>query len=108
MKIVLTISVLLMLASAFALYAVNYETRNLEAAVTAREKAIEQAERDIAILKAERAHLARPERIGNAARALGLVPAQRDQFTGYVDPDPLKRGRGVIEGGGEQPADGGR
>lgn len=108
MKIVLTISVFLMLASAFALYAVNYETRKLETAVATREKAIGKAEKDIAILKAERAHLARPERIGKAARDLGLVPARREQFTGYADTDPLKRGRGLIEGANEGPAKGGR
>ncbi|MEQ8824921.1 MAG: septum formation initiator family protein [Filomicrobium sp.] len=97
MKTALMLSVLLMLTSAFALYAVNHDTRKLEAGVAAQEKTIEKVQKDIAILKAERAHLARPERIGKEARELGLVPANRNQFTGYADPDPLKRGRGRIE-----------
>lgn len=89
MRILMTIAVLATLASAFALYAVNYETRELAEEVRAREQNIEKAHRDIAILKAERAHLARPERIGEHARRLGLQPASRDQFAAYPDPDPL-------------------
>ena len=90
MRILMTIAVFATLASAFALYAVNYETRRLAEEVRQRELKIEKAHRDIAILKAERAHLARPERIGEYARALGLRPATRDQFVAYPDPDPLK------------------
>ena len=90
MKILTTIAVFATLASAFALYAVNYETRGLEAEVRKRERKIEKAHRDIAILKAERAYLARPERIGKHAHSLGLRPATRDQFTAYPAPDPLQ------------------
>lgn len=91
MKILTAIAVFATLASAFALYAVNYETRGLAEDISQREQAIEKAQRDIAILKAERAHLARPERIGKHARGLGLKPASRDQFAAYPNPDPLDR-----------------
>ena len=55
----------LALASAFFLYGINYETRQLEARVNAQERVAEQARSDIAILKAERAQLV-DERIGHA------------------------------------------
>ena len=90
MRILMTIAVFATLASAFALYAVNYETRGLAEEVRQREQKIEKAHRDIAILKAERAHLARPERIGEYAHALGLRPAAGEQFVAYPDPAPLK------------------
>ncbi len=90
MRILITIAVFATLASAFALYAVNYETRGLADDVRKREQKIEKTHRDIAILKAERAHLARPERIGEHARRLGLRPATRNQFSAYPDPDPLR------------------
>lgn len=70
----------LALASAFLLYGTSYDTRLLEARVQAQERAVEQARRDISVLKAERAHLARPERIEPLARAQGLRPATRSQM----------------------------
>lgn len=90
MRILLTLAVLMTLGSAFTLYAVNYETRALLEDVKSKERGIEKAQRDISILKADRAHLARPERIAKYARELGLEPAKRSQFTGFHDPDPLK------------------
>jgi len=68
------------LASAFALYGINYDTRQLEQRVQAKEGAIKKARSDIAVLKAERAHLGRPERIEPFARALGLGPATDRQL----------------------------
>jgi cell division protein FtsL len=70
----------LTLASAFLLYSSNYDTRLLEAGVQAQERAIEKARGDIAVLKAERAHLGRPERIEPLARAQGLGPANETQL----------------------------
>lgn len=70
----------LALASAFSLYAVNYDTRRLAAHVKGQERAITQAHSDIAVLKAERAHLGRPERIEPLARALGLRPVVKRQL----------------------------
>ncbi len=80
MRILLTLAVAMTFLSAFTLYAVNYETRGLAEEVKLREKAISAARRDIAILKTERAHLSRPERIARHARKLGLAPAKRNQF----------------------------
>src|SRR5436853_39421 len=68
------------LAAAFALYAVKYDTRRLEARVQAQERALEKAENDVTVLTAERAHLARPERLEPLARLIGLVPIARTQY----------------------------
>lgn len=89
MRILIASSVFMMIASAFALYAVNYETRGMADAVRAKERDLEKAQRDIAILKAERAHLARPDRIAAEARKIGLAPARHGQFAPYSAPDPI-------------------
>jgi cell division protein FtsL len=68
------------LASAFALYAIKYDTRRLEVRVQAQERALEKAEIDVAVLTAERAHLARPERLEPLARLLGLAPITNTQY----------------------------
>lgn len=85
MRIVMLGALLVMLASAFVLYSSNYDTRQLEARVEQQERAIDQARGDIAVLKAERAHLGRPERIEPLARGLGLVPAQDSQLAATLD-----------------------
>ncbi len=68
------VAVLLALASAFLLYGLNYDTRMIEGRLQSREREAERARADIAVLRAERAHLARPERIEPIARDLGLEP----------------------------------
>jgi len=68
------------MTSALLLYALNYETRRLEAEVVANERLLNDTRNDIAVLKAERSHLSRPERIDPLARRLGLVPPQPEQF----------------------------
>lgn len=85
-------SILLALASAFLLYGLNYDTRRLAAKVHTQERAADAARGDIALLKAERAHLSRPERIEPAARAIGLAPATESQFVAGADDalDPAK------------------
>jgi len=80
MRMLILGALALALASAFLLYGTSYDTRLLEARVQAQERAVEQARRDISVLKAERAHLARPERIEPLARAQGLRPATRSQM----------------------------
>jgi cell division protein FtsL len=70
----------LALSSAFLLYALSYDTRLIEAKVQASERSADRARADIAILRAERAHLSRPERIEPLARELGLAPATARQF----------------------------
>ncbi len=67
-------------ASAFLLYSLNYGTRRLEAHIQAQERAAERAKSDIAVLKAERSHLSRPERIDPIARQMGLMPPSADQL----------------------------
>ena len=90
MRIVILAALMMTLATAFVLYSSNYDTRQLEARVAEQERAIEKARGDIAVLKAERAHLARPERIEPLARALGLGPASERQLAATVD-DALAR-----------------
>lgn len=78
-----TANLLLMLAalaSAFVLYTLKYDARQLELKVQAQERALEKAEADLAVLKAERALLARPDRLEPLARSLGLVPINRRQY----------------------------
>lgn len=80
MRFMTIASVFLTLASAFLLYGLNYDTRQLEASVQQREREVSQARGDIAVLRAERAHLTRPERIEPLARAQGLAAATDKQF----------------------------
>ncbi len=79
MRILLFVAAAAMLSSAFCLYAINYDTREFAESVQALERKLQKTRQDIAILKADRALAARPEVIGPAARALGLVPANEAQ-----------------------------
>jgi cell division protein FtsL len=74
MRLMNIAALLLALASAFLLYGLNYDTRMIEGRLQAREREAERARADIAVLRAERAHLARPDRIEPLARGLGLQP----------------------------------
>ncbi len=80
MRLLMLSSIFLVLACAVLLYALNNETRSLEGQVYALERRAGELRSDIAILKAERALLARPDRMEPAARALGLVPPRPAQF----------------------------
>lgn len=71
---------LLTLVSTFALYALKYDTRQLETKVQTLERTLEKTESDVTVLKAERAHLARPERLEPLARDLGLAPVNKRQY----------------------------
>ena len=75
----------LAISSAFLLYGLSYDTRQLEARVASQERLAERARSDISVLKAERAHLARPDRIEPLARAQGLVP-MTDQHVAETAP----------------------
>ena len=79
------------LTATVALYTITYDTRRLEAKVQAQERARERAERDVNVLRAERAHLARPERLEPLARELGLAPIEGRQYLRLAplqQPDP--------------------
>lgn len=86
------------LTAAALLYSLNYETRRLEADVQAQERAAQKARSDIAVLKAERSHLSRPERIDPLARQLGLVPPRPEQFAGPRALSELAEKRQFVEG----------
>ena len=68
------------LGAAFALYAIKYDTRRLELQVRTQERALERAEADVTVLRAERAYLARPERLEPLARLIGLAPIVSSQY----------------------------
>ena len=74
-------ALLLTLASAVVLYAESTATRRLESKVHAAERQRDRLESDIAVLRAERAFLSRPERIEPAAKALGMRPPLPGQIT---------------------------
>jgi cell division protein FtsL len=73
-------AVVLAVAAAVTLYAVAYDTRRLEIRVHAMEKSVERTEAEIVAMRAELAHLSRPERIEPLAQAMGLRPPARLQF----------------------------
>lgn len=78
-------AVFLTLGSALALYAVKYDTLQLEGRVHAGERGTERLAAEIAALSAERAYLARPERIQELAKRLGLKPTEEKQYTRIED-----------------------
>ena len=73
-------AVALTLVSAWVLYTESTATRRLESQVLSADRQRERLEDEIAVLKAERAYLARPSRIEQAARALGMRPALERQY----------------------------
>jgi len=75
------------LAATVVLYALKHDTRRLELRVEERERALERLENDVRILRAERAHLARPERLEILARTLGLTPIGHAQYLRLSSPD---------------------
>lgn len=79
-RILTLLAVALMVLSAFALYAVNYRTRELEIAAVESEQRRRELAADIAVLRAERAYLARPSRLEPLARQLGMAPLRGDQI----------------------------
>jgi len=74
------LSVGLALFSASALYVVSHQTRQIAINNVRKERQIERLNRDIAILRAERAYLMRPERIEPLARKIGMRPVRGRQF----------------------------
>jgi cell division protein FtsL len=92
MRMVTLSCVFMALASAFMLYGLNYDTRLTAAHVQSLERRAEKARTDISVLKAERAHLARPERIEPLARAQGLAPATEAQLERAKGPSDIVTG----------------
>ena len=84
---------LLTLVSVFALYAIKYDARQLEARVQLQERDLEKLENHVAVLVAERAHLARPKALEPLARALGLVPIAPRQYLRLDPPGAADWGR---------------
>ena len=79
-RIILPLAVASTLVAAFVLYSIKHDTRVLESKVQTKERAIEKAQGDLAVLRAEKAHLLRPEHIESIARALGFAPPSAQQI----------------------------
>ena len=73
-------AVALTIGAALALYGLKHDTRARDARAQSLERAVEKAQADIAVLQAERAWLAHPERIEKLARAQGLAPIAEAQY----------------------------
>jgi cell division protein FtsL len=86
------------ISSALLLYGLNYDTRRLEAEVQAKERVAERARDDIAVLKAERGTLARPDRIDTLAQQIGLAPPRVDQFANGREVSELNEHREGTDG----------
>lgn len=82
----------LAISSAFLLYGLSYDTRQLEARVAEQQRKADLARSDIAVLKAERAHLARPARIEPLARAQGLAPVSEHQLVETLEGADIQTG----------------
>lgn len=82
LRISSAVAIALTLACAVVLYTVSYDTRELDHGVQAEERRIERLRSDIAVLRAERAYLSRPERIEPLARDAGFEPARGEQYAG--------------------------
>ncbi len=80
-------AVALAIGAAFALYSVKHDTRLVEVRVQGQERRLEKIQSDIAVLQAERAWLARPERIDHMARGMGLRPISEAQYSGIENPN---------------------
>ena len=89
------------LLSAFALYALKYDSREIESRVHGLERQIERATADISALTAEKANLLRPDRVDRLAREkLGLRPIDPGQFVTFEEiplRPPGKTGAGAID-----------
>lgn len=88
MRILNMLALMATISAAFVLYAIKYDTRQLEERIAAQKRTIERTENDIAVLRAERAHLARPDRIEALAIRQGLRPIRPAQY-GRIDRLPL-------------------
>ena len=67
--------------SAVSLYAIGHKTRQLSDRTTDMVREIRDLEREIAVLRAERAFLLRPERIEPLARKMMMRPITGEHFT---------------------------
>ena len=92
----------LAVGSAFALYAIKHDTRLLELRVQAQERSLDKLEVDIAVIKAERAWLGRPERIEALARGAGLRPIAEGQYQAIQSSATDGISQLLRSGGGEE------
>lgn len=75
LRLIHTVAVVCVLVSAIVLYAVNFQTRRVEAGVQARERQLEKLQTEIQVLRADFALASSPTAIEAAARRLGMGPA---------------------------------
>lgn len=75
LRVATGLSIVFAIVAAFVLYSTTVVTRRLEMQVQAAEQRLERLKSEIAVLKADRAFLARPTRIEPAALQQGLRPS---------------------------------
>lgn len=89
-RILVIVTVIAALGSAFVLYGQKYDTRQLAERVRGLEDQIDKLNAEIAVERAELATLMRPARLEKLARKFTeLAPLRADQF-GAIDAIPLK------------------
>jgi hypothetical protein len=93
LRITNLILMLLTLVAVFTLYAIKYDARQREARVQMQEHDLEKLENHVAVLVAERAHLARPKALEPLARGLGLAPIAPRQYLRLEVPTAPDPGR---------------
>jgi len=90
LRFITALSIAFTLIAAAGLYSVNYQTRALEHKLKTARDDLESLTREVETLKAERAFLARPERIEPIARNYGMQPARGEQFLQMGDAGPIR------------------
>ena len=98
------IAVGVLMLSAFALYAISYDTGRLSTEVSALNDKVAAETEEIAVLRAEKANLTRPARVDRLVKAnLKLHPLQPGQLGRVADlpwrgeaPDAQKDGPPVV------------
>ncbi len=91
MRVVNLLLATFVVAAAFVIYELKYESRELTQRVAELKSSI-RAERDaLAVLRAEWSHLNRPERIAKLARKhLGLQPMKANQILTHKQYDAIR------------------
>ncbi len=85
MKRLIVISLFVIALLSVSVYRAKEGAQESEAKIAQLEKEIAAEKEDLRVLKAEEAHLSRPERIGQlASEKLGMGPVRPEQMSGEV------------------------
>ena len=102
MKKIFIFAIIAVALLAVSVYRAKQGARESEAQIRALKEEVARQEEELSVLKAEEAHLSRPERIGPLAReTLGLQPARPDQFmeegalNDHIEQEAASAGAGI-------------